>query len=187
MASGVSAQKRYSRVSAGVARNFSSVRSVQASIVIDGRRRQTRNAKVSTPCGGTEPTSTAAGALCCFEVALDHEAAQGMADQDRPAAQIVGDRTDVVEVVGDGNLVQRLGCGAGAVPAQAHRHRAVAGVGEVIQEMVVPAPRAMPAAVHEKQRHGMVLAAGSLIDHLEHELTFVGGGFSVKLFPQLRA
>ena len=65
MASGVSAQKRYSRVSAGVARNFSSVRSVQASIVIDGRRRQTRNAKVSTPCGGTEPTSTAAGALCC--------------------------------------------------------------------------------------------------------------------------
>jgi hypothetical protein len=30
----------------------------------------------------------------------------------------------------------------------------------------------------------MVLAAGSFVDYLEHELTFAGGGFSVKLFSQ---
>jgi hypothetical protein len=66
-------------------------RSVQASIVIDGRRRQTRNANLSTPCGGTEPTSTAAGAVP-FEVAPDHEAAQGMAHQDGVPARHPGRR-----------------------------------------------------------------------------------------------
>ena len=162
MASGVSAQKRYSRASAGVARNLSSVRSVQASMVIDGRRRQTRNAKLSTPCRWHGAHQHRGRGAAVFEVALDHEAAQGMADQHRGATQVVGHRTDVFEVVGDGNLVQRLGCGAGAVSAQAHRDRAVAGVGEEVQEVVVPAPRAMPAAVHEQQRHRMRLAAGSL-------------------------
>lgn len=37
-----------------------------------------------------------------FEVPLHHEAAQGMADEDRLATQVVGRGTDIVDIVGDG-------------------------------------------------------------------------------------
>jgi hypothetical protein len=33
--------------------------------------------------------------------------------------------------------------------------------------------RGMPTAVHEKQQYRMGFATGPLVEHLEHELTFV--------------
>jgi hypothetical protein len=104
-----------------------------------------------------------------LEVSLNHEAAQGMADEHRLATQFLGGGPDIVEVVGDGHFAHRLRRGAGAVPAQAERDRAIARSCEEVQEVVLPTPCAMPAAVHEKQRHRMRVTAGPLVDHLEHE------------------
>nr|BBX77870.1 hypothetical protein MFLOJ_16570 [Mycobacterium florentinum] len=44
----------------------------------------------------------------------------------------------------------------------------------------------MPAAVHEEQRHGVVPAAGSLVDYLEHEPTIAVVNRTVKRFRPLR-
>ena len=102
-----------------------------------------------------------------FEVSLHHEAAQGMADEHRLATQVFGRGTDIVDVVGDGTRVKTFCYRAGAVSAQAQCHCAIAGSCEEIQE-VVPAPRGMPTAMYKKQRHRMRVAAGPLVDHLEH-------------------
>src|ERR1700677_2214914 len=91
-----------------------------------------------------------------------------MADEHRRAAEVVGHRTEILQVVGKGNRGQRLRCRAGAVSAQAKCDCAIAGICEEVQEVVVPA-RAMPAAVHEKQRDRMRIGAGSFVNHLEHE------------------
>jgi hypothetical protein len=102
-----------------------------------------------------------------FEISLYYEAAQGMADEHRPAAQFVSGGMDVVDIVGNGTRAQRLGGGAGTVSAQAQCDRAIARICDEVQE-VFPTPRAMPTAVNEKQRHGMRCTTGPLVDHLEH-------------------
>ena len=136
---------------------------------IQGWRRQTRSASPSTPRGGTAPTSTAAGAsrLSRYRWITKPPREWPMSTGRPPRLSAVA-RT-IVDVVGDGARAQGLVVGAGAVPAQAQCDRAIARIGEEVQEVLVPAPRAMPAAVNEQQRHRMRVAAGPLVDHLEHE------------------
>ena len=105
--------------------------------------------------------------IVVFEVSLHDEAAQGMSDEHRLAAEAVGRGMNVVDVVGDRARVETLRGGAAAVPAQTQCNRAIAGVGKEVQE-VAPARRGMPTAVDEQQRHRMGFAARSFVDHLEH-------------------
>jgi hypothetical protein len=91
-----------------------------------------------------------------------------MGDEHRTAAQPVGRGADVVDVVGYRTGVEPLRGGAGAVSPQAYRDRAIARIGEEIQE-VAPTRRRMPAAVDEEQRDRMSIGAGPLVDHLEHD------------------
>jgi hypothetical protein len=110
--------------------------------------------------------------IAVFQVALNDAATQGMCNEHRPAAQIVGDGADIADIVSGGTCVKSLGGRARAVSAQAQGDRVIAGIGKEVQE-VVPTRRGTPTAVHEKQRYQMGFAPGPLVDHLEHELTFV--------------
>ena len=106
--------------------------------------------------------------VAVFQVALHDEATQGMCNEHRPSAQIVGDGADIADIVNDGTCMKSLGGGARAVSAQAQGDRAIAGIGKEVQE-VVPTRRGMPTAVHEKHRYRMGFATCSSVDHLEHE------------------
>lgn len=105
--------------------------------------------------------------IVVFEVSLHDEAAQGMGDEHWVAAKAVGRGLDIVDVIGDRARVKGFCGGAAAVPAQAHCHCAIAGMGKDVHE-VFPARRGMPTTVDEQQWHRMRLGAGSFIDHLEH-------------------
>ena len=54
------------------------------------------------------------------------------------------------------------------MPAQAHGEGAIAIVGEVVEEMLVPAPRTVPRAVDEQQRCRVRSGAAASVDDFEH-------------------
>jgi hypothetical protein len=53
--------------------------------------------------------------------------------------------------------------------AKAHGHRPIAVLGEVLQEILIPAPGGVPSAVDKEYRRFIRVAARSRIDHVEHE------------------
>jgi hypothetical protein len=54
------------------------------------------------------------------------------------------------------------------VAAQIYRDSAKSLVYEIIQEMGIPTPRAVPPSMDEQQRCWMSVATGSFVDQLEH-------------------
>ena len=53
--------------------------------------------------------------------------------------------------------------------AKAHRDGLKPVLSEEVQEVLVPAPCGVPAAVHEQQRHRMGSGALALVDDLLHQ------------------
>ena len=80
-----------------------------------------------------------------FQVLLHDEPAHGVPDQNGGRGQGRGDRTNIIDVVGDRALVKRLRNRAAAMSAQAQGDRPVTVVREEIEEMVIPAPCAVCA------------------------------------------
>src|SRR4051812_48521734 len=91
-----------------------------------------------------------------------------MTDHHRGCAQAVGDGRDVIDVVGDRAGAKRLGCRAVPMATKAYRQGAITLVGEEVQKVLVPAPRAMPGPMDEQQRHRMRVAARPFVDHFQH-------------------
>lgn len=81
-----------------------------------------------------------------------------MTDEHRVDTELAGNGVDVVGVVGNRTGIERLGQAAGPVAAKAQCDGAVAPVGEVAEEMLVPAPCCATRTVNEQQRHGMRFA-----------------------------
>jgi hypothetical protein len=77
-------------------------------------------------------------------------------------------RSHVVDVVGDGTGSKALRGGAFPMRAQADGSGPKPVLGEEVQEVLVPAPRTVPAAVNEHQRHRMCGTALSLVDDFQH-------------------
>lgn len=92
-----------------------------------------------------------AGGGMLLQVLLDDEAAHRMADDD--GWRLEGGRGGghVLHVVGDPGPAQPP-VAAGAVGAEVERPDRPAAVGEVAQEVLLPAPGAVPGAMHEQQR-----------------------------------
>src|SRR6516162_8428462 len=92
-----------------------------------------------------------------------------MADNQWSRGQAVGNRRDVLNEVSDRTQPHRLLCGALSMAAQPHSQRSIALRRKEVQEMLVPAPGAMPGTVDKEQRRFLRLTGGPLIDHIRHE------------------
>ena len=78
-----------------------------------------------------------------------------MTDDDRWGVELGGDLGNVGDVVTDTEGAEVTRRGAGSVATEAEGGGAVAVVGEVLQEVLVPAPGAMPRAVDEEDGCGV--------------------------------
>ncbi len=87
-----------------------------------------------------------------FQIFLDHQPTHRVTNQHRRRGQLSGDLGHVGHVMGDARPAQALAAVALAVAAQAQRVAGVAAFGEIGHEMLGPAPRPVPGAVHEQQR-----------------------------------
>jgi hypothetical protein len=89
-----------------------------------------------------------------LEVLLDHQAAHRVADDDRRLGQRGGRSANVLDVVRDPVPAQPLTARCVPVTAEVDRLHRPAAVGEVAEEMLLPAPCSMPGAMYEnKRRH----------------------------------
>ncbi len=87
-----------------------------------------------------------------FEVLLDDQAAHRVADHDRWLGQRGGRFRDVRDVLGDPCPAKALTPRRTAMAAQVDRLHGPAAVAEVAEEMLLPAPGAVPGTVHEQKR-----------------------------------
>src|SRR5215208_4453157 len=65
-----------------------------------------------------------------LQILLRDEATHGVADHHRSSWQVVGNESDILDIVGDRTGAQRLGGRAAAVAAKAYGHSAITLVGE---------------------------------------------------------
>ena len=114
------------------------------------RRDPERGGKRPARRHGSE--QNACGRRVAFQVLLDNKPAHRMPYKDWRAWQRQRNRLDVLNVVGDASRAKPAAPFAAAMSAQAHRVSREAMLREIIQEMGVPAPSAVPGAVNEKQR-----------------------------------
>ena len=106
--------------------------------------------------------------MAVLQKLLHHKAAHRVPDNHGLDIELVRCRFHVVDVVGDRTGSQPLRGDTLPMRAQADCDRSKPVLGEEVQEVVVPAPRAVPATVNEQQRHRMGRSAVSLVDDLEH-------------------
>ena len=106
--------------------------------------------------------------MVLLEVLLYDEAAHGVSDEHGLGTEHVDGTAYIVDIVGDGTRLQRLGQSAGTMAAQAHRDGTKTLVGKEVQEMLVPTPRGERRPVNEKQRRRMSVTARPFVDQFEH-------------------
>jgi hypothetical protein len=90
-----------------------------------------------------------------LEVLLDHQSTHRVADYDRRRPHRPGGRGDVVDVVRDPGPAESLGWRR-PMTAEVESLDRPASVGEVAEEVLLPAPGAVPGTVHEKQRRPLL-------------------------------
>jgi hypothetical protein len=98
-----------------------------------------------------------------FEVLLDDQAAHRVADHDRRLGQRGGRLGDVRDVLGDPRPAKALAPRRTAMAAQVDRLHRPAAVAEVAEEMLLPAPGAVPGAMHEQKRRHQPLESPAQI------------------------
>ena len=74
----------------------------------------------------------------------------------------------ILDVVGDGARPQRLRRRTTAMRPQADRCRAEPASGEVLQEVLVPTPCGVKAAVYEPHRRRVVRPGTTFVDEFQH-------------------
>ena len=87
-----------------------------------------------------------------LEVLLDDQPAHRMADQDRGLGERRGSLGDIGNVVRDAVPAKAPAVGGTSVTAEIDRLHEPAAVREVAEEVLLPTPRTVPGAMHEKQR-----------------------------------
>jgi hypothetical protein len=87
-----------------------------------------------------------------FQVLLHDQAAHRMADHNRRLGQRVGSLGNVLDVLGDPGPAQPLAARRAAMAAQVDRLHRPAAVAEVAEEVLLPAPGAVPGTMHEQKR-----------------------------------
>ena len=116
-----------------------------------------------------------------FKIVLHHKASARMADHHWPGRQTVGYRRDAVDTIGQGARRDRPGHRDVIIAAKVNRQRAAAAGCEEIQEMLVPAPRAVRSPVNEEKRNGMRVGDRPLVDYFEHGTPVP----SIAVFPSI--
>ena len=91
-----------------------------------------------------------------LEVLLDHQAPHRMPDDNRRLWHTRRGGGQVLHVFGDPRPAQSLAAGRGAVPPEVDRMDVPAPVGEVPEEVLLPAPRPVPGTVNEQDRRHSV-------------------------------
>src|SRR5258708_32062315 len=92
--------------------------------------------------------SNSGGSSMPLQILLHYIATHGVADNYRGAIETIGGGQHVSHVVLNGASIERLFCLALTMPAQTNRRGTKTFVGEEVQEVLVPAPGAMPATMN---------------------------------------
>ena len=121
------------------------------------------------PADGCGSEQDGGRSIVRFQVLLHHEAAHGMADHYRSSGQAAGNRIDIVNEIRHRTKLHGLGCWAFAMAAKAQSHRPIALFREEVEEMLVPAPGAVPGTVDKEQWNFVRFMGRPLFDHIEHE------------------
>jgi hypothetical protein len=108
----------------------------------------------SAPCGGAEAIKTPAESIMPLQILLHYIATHGVADNYGGAIETIDRGQHVIHIVLNGASIERLFRLALTMPAQTYRCSAKSFAREVIEEMLVPAPGAMPATVNKSSGTG---------------------------------